>query len=142
MRIVGLRTICAAVLGMLGGLAASQAAPAQGCPCFHYNGAEVHETYTEYSAKNDCPGAVNFRSKATQIGWTKWFEKGETKKWRCDGGTDMCGELTWQRVDSCPTSAQESPEPRRKSSKRKPRDGAGSARQKAADQPAPAAPAR
>ena len=131
-----------AVLGLLGGSAAAQAAPAPGCPCFHYNGAQVHETYTEYSARNDCAAAVNYRSKAAQIGWTKWFEKGETKTWRCEGGRDRCGELTWQRFDSCPTSASEASEPQGSKSPARKSGGPGPGHKKPVDQPPSPAPAR
>ena len=143
MRIVSLRMIQIAAFGMLGGLAGAQAASTQECPCFHYNGAQVHQTYTEYSAKNDCPVAVNFRSKAAQIGWTRWFDKGETKTWRCDGGADMCGEIVWKRFDDCPTGAQDVSEPQRsKSSARKSGHRPGSRPRKPADQPESSAPAR
>ena len=142
MRIGLLRAACAAALGVLGGSSAAQAAPAPGCPCFHYNGAQVHETYTEYSARNDCAAAVNYRSKAAQTGWTKWFEKGEAKTWRCEGGRDRCGELTWQRFDTCPTSAPEASEPQRAKAPAHKSGGSGSGRKKPADQPSSSAPAR
>ena len=141
MRIVP-HLIRVAVLTALGGFADAQAAPVQECPCFHYGGAEVHATYTEYSARNDCPTAVNFRSKAAQTGWTKWFEKGETKKWRCEGGTDKCGRLTWQRFENCPAGAEERSEPRRSKSSARKSGKAGAGGQKAADQPDSTAPVR
>ena len=107
-----LRMICAAA-SVLGGLVVSQVSLAQDCPCFRYNGASVHDQFTEYSATNTCPSRVNFLSKARQFGTTQLFEKGETRTWRCEGGRNFCGELTWQRVENCPDVTQESPQPRR-----------------------------
>ncbi len=107
------RMICAAA-SVAGGLIIAQESMAQECPCFRYNGASIHENFTEYSATNTCPSRVNFLSRAGEFGTTQLFEKGESRTWRCEGRRNICGELTWQRVENCPDSTtQESPQPRR-----------------------------
>ena len=113
MKSAWLRMICPAAAGLLIGLFTSQDVSAKECPCFKYNGAVVHDNYTEHSATNKCPAKVNFLSRAAQFGSTQLFESGETRTWRCDGGKKFCGELRWQQVENCPEDARERSQPRR-----------------------------
>ena len=108
-----LKVACFLTAGLSSGVALSQQTLSQDCSCFRLGEAGVQATFTEYRATNECPSRVEFLWKARQFGGGLLFEKGETKTWRCTGGTDVCGKLSWQRVASCPVAGKEPSQPRR-----------------------------